>query len=57
MLEGSKEIYPIHAKTIHTSCDGTETLLTGCIPNLKLDTLSIQFNGTDFEIDANSSDK
>ena len=28
--------------------NGTETFLSGCIPNLKLDGLSVKFDGTDF---------
>lgn len=29
-------------------CNGTETLLSGRVPNLKFDCLAIQFNGADF---------
>lgn len=34
--------------TVVGRCDGTETLLSGGIPNLKLDGLSVKLNGTDF---------
>jgi hypothetical protein len=29
-------------------CNGTETLLSGRVPNLKFDCLAIEFNGADF---------
>jgi hypothetical protein len=33
-----------------TSCDGSEPLLTGCIPYLQFDSLAIKLNGPYLEI-------
>ncbi|RUP10879.1 hypothetical protein BC936DRAFT_140003 [Jimgerdemannia flammicorona] len=42
---------------VHTSCDGAEPLLPGGIPNLKLNTLAIELDGTDLEVDADGGDE
>ena len=38
---------------IITTCDGLEPLLTGSIPNLELNGLSININSSNFEVDTN----
>jgi len=36
--------------------DGTEPLLTGCVPNLELDHFAIELDGTNLEINTNGGD-
>jgi len=35
-------------------CNGTETFLSGCVPDLELNSLAVQFDGTNFEINTDS---
>jgi len=42
--------------TVVAAGDGTESLLTGGIPNLQLDGLSLELHGADFEVNANGGD-
>lgn len=39
-----------------TAGDSAESLLTSCVPNLKLDRLSIQLNGSNLKVNANGAD-
>jgi hypothetical protein len=41
-----------HGATVVGRGDGTETLLTGRIPDLELDSLAIELNRADLEVDA-----
>ena len=34
----------------HTACNGSETLLTSCVPDLKLDPFIVQHNLLDLEV-------
>jgi len=42
--------------TVVAASDGTETLLTGCIPNLELDHLAVAVKSLDFEVDTDGGD-
>ena len=46
-----------HGSTVVGGGDGAETLLTGRIPDLELDPLAIEFDRTDFEVDADRGDE
>jgi hypothetical protein len=41
--------------SVITRSDGSESLLAGCVPDLQLDCLAIQLDGSDFEVDANGA--
>ena len=46
-----------HRTTIIRGGNGTETFLASGIPNLEFNTLPVEVNGLDFEIDTNGSNK
>ena len=46
-----------HCTTVVSRSDGTEAFLAGRVPDLQLDSLAIQFNCTDLEINANGGDE
>lgn len=46
-----------HGATVVGRGNGTETLLACSIPDLQLDALSIELNGSDLEIDSNGGDE
>jgi len=46
-----------HSPSIVGCRDGSKPLLPRCIPYLKLDPLTIQFDSANFEVNANGSDK
>lgn len=46
-----------HSTAIVGGGDGAESLLAGGVPDLQLDTLSIELNGPDLEVDADGGDE
>ena len=46
-----------HGSTIVRGGDGAEALLAGRVPNLQLNALAIQFDGSDFEVNSNGGNK
>jgi hypothetical protein len=46
-----------HSATVISSSDGAETLLASSIPDLELDTLAIEFDCADLEVNADGGDE
>jgi hypothetical protein len=46
-----------HSTSVISSCDGSESLLSGCVPYLQLHSLSVQLDSSDFEVDADRCDE
>ena len=46
-----------HGATVISGGNGTETLLTSGIPDLKLDALAIELDSTNLEVNANGGDE
>lgn len=46
-----------HGTAVVGGGDGTEALLAGGVPDLQLNALSIELNGPDLEVDADSGDE
>lgn len=46
-----------HGAAVVGGGDGAEALLTGCVPDLELDALAVQLDGTDLEVDADGRDE
>lgn len=46
-----------HGSAVVGSCDGAEAFLTSSVPDLKLDFLAIELNGTDLKVDSDGGDE
>jgi hypothetical protein len=46
-----------HRTAVVRCCDGAETLLTRCVPDLQLHALAVELDGADLEVDADGGDE
>lgn len=46
-----------HSTSVVCRCDRSESLLPRSIPYLQFDSLTVQLDGTDLEVDANGGDE